>query len=354
MSTSTAVAMPLLTFVPGAMGGSERFALRLIEALGARDDVVLRTVVSGVGSGTTPAGTETIAARVPGGASTLARVATLGRSLLPDRRVAAVLEWADVVHYPFSVPVPGPGDRPFVQTLHDVQHHDFPGFFGLMERTYRRFAYDRTSRRADAVVTISSFSRERIVDVLGVDPAKVFVIAPGVDLPTTRWTGGGGFVLYPSRMWPHKNHARLIEAMEAVRKTHDLRLVLTGGDAAGFELPSWVDNRGLVSDPELHELYRSAECVAFPSLYEGFGMPVIEAMGFGCPVASSTAGALSEVCADAAVMFDPTDVESMAAAICLAVDSGQRLGPAGLARAEQFSWHAVASKHAELYRSLTR
>jgi glycosyltransferase involved in cell wall biosynthesis len=132
---------------------------------------------------------------------------------------------------------------------------------------------------------------------------------------------------------------------------HDLRLVLTGGRAPDLgPLPDWVEHRGRVSEGELRGLYRSASCLAFPSLYEGFGLPPLEAMASGCPVAAATSGALPEVCGDAAIMFHPEDVPAMSQAIADAIASRDRLTPLGLARAGRFTWRACADVHADVYR----
>ena len=112
--------------------------------------------------------------------------------------------------------------------------------------------------------------------------------------------------------------------MELVRRDAPaLRLVLTGGGLESLgDLPSWVDNRGLVSREELLSLYQRAACLAFPSRYEGFGLPPLEAMASGCPVAAAAAGSLPEVCGDAATMFDPDDAADMAQAILAHVPPG--------------------------------
>ena len=243
-----------------------------------------------------------------------------------------------------------------VQTIHDVQHRDLPGLFSAQERAYRAIAYDRAARRADRVITISEFCKERVVDRLGVEPDRVTVAHLGVD--TDLFSAHDGprepFVLYPARVWPHKNHARLVAAVALLReRLPDVRLVLTGGgaDALG-PVPDWVEHRGRVSESDLRDLYRSAACLGFPSLYEGFGLPPLEAMASGCPVAASTSGSLPEVCGDAAVMFDPLDVPAIAAALHEAVTSRERLVPQGLRRAAAFTWRACADVHAQTYHEL--
>ena len=203
-------------------------------------------------------------------------------------------------------------------TLHDVQHLDLPDLFPRSERLFRKLAYDRASRRATEVIVVSEFVRERAVERLGLDPANVHAIWLGVD--HERFTPAPEvereqLLLYPARPWPHKNHARLLEAFREIRrKRPELRLLLTGVGHDRRPLPEGVEARS-VSGAELVELYRRAACLVFPSLYEGFGLPPIEAMACGCPVAAAAAGSLPEVCGDAAVLFDPLDPEAIAAGI---------------------------------------
>ena len=175
----------------------------------------------------------------------------------------------------------------------------------------------------------------------------------GVD--TSRYVPQTGpreeFVFYPARGWPHKNHARLVDAVAILReKRPALRLVLTGGglEALGPQ-PDWVEVRGLVPTDELVSLYATAGALAFPSLFEGFGLPPLEAMASGCPVAASTAGSIPEVCGDAALLFDPTDVRAMATAIDRALGAPPALVAAGIERVRQFTWEACGQVHEDVY-----
>src|SRR5262245_8035213 len=182
----------------------------------------------------------------------------------------------DVVHYPLTVPSPHV-DVPTVVTLHDVQHRDLPEFFGPARRSFRRLAYDRGARAADAVIVTSEFVRARAVEALALDSQRIRVIPHAVDHSVFR-TGEEErepLILYPARPWPHKNHARLFQAFGSLRETRpQLRLVLTGGGLERLEpLPEGVENLGTVSADQLAALYRRAACLVFPSLYEGFGMP---------------------------------------------------------------------------------
>jgi glycosyltransferase involved in cell wall biosynthesis len=240
-----------------------------------------------------------------------------------------------------------------VTSLLDVQHLDLPGMFTRSERAYRSVLYDRVARRADAVVTISEHAKQRMVEALGLDPERVHVAYLGVD--TDRFAPNAGpredFVYYPARGWPHKNHATLVAAMELVRSELPLRLVLTGGalDALG-SLPDWVDVRGLVSPAEVVDLYRRAACLAFPSLYEGFGLPPLEAMAAGCPVAASDIPVIAEVCGPQAELFDAHDPASIAEAILRAVATYPRNQASGLAWVSQYTWGRCADVHVDAYR----
>jgi glycosyltransferase involved in cell wall biosynthesis len=183
---------------------------------------------------------------------------------------------------------------------------------------------------------------------------RVVAIPLGVD--HERLTPGDGprepFLLYPANPWPHKNHARLYEAFALVRQRRpELRLVLTGtGHAAA--LPDGVENRGRVPFDELVRLYRTASALVFPSLYEGFGLPPVEAMACGCPVAASNAASLPEVCGDAAELFDPLSPEDMARAIDAVLAEPAGYTERGLARARIFDWDSTARAHEDVYRRL--
>jgi glycosyltransferase involved in cell wall biosynthesis len=214
--------------------------------------------------------------------------------------------------------------------------------------------YKQAVTSSRIVIAISEHARETLLVRYGIDPARVVAIPLGVD--HERLTPGGEqrepFLLYPANPWPHKNHARLYEAFARVHsQRRELRLVLTGtGHAAA--LPDGVESRGRVSYDELVGLYRTASALAFPSLYEGFGLPPLEAMACGCPVAASNAASLPEVCGDAAELFDPSSPGDMARAIeAVLADPGPYV-ERGMARARLFSWGSTARAHEDVYRRL--
>ncbi len=351
------VVLPMLTLVPGGMGGSETYARALTRELARYPDLDVSVLLPGTAAGFSEATREVALAGLGSDGSARGRIASLVRATRPGAVARRHVTRADVVHYPLTVPVPRRRRAsPTAVTVHDVQHHDLPELFTRAERAYRALAYDRAARQADVVITISEFCKRRLIDRLRLDPERVRVAHLGVDADTFSPYDGPRrpFVLYPARAWPHKNHARLVRAVEMLRRDHPgLRLVLTGGGRERLgPLPSWVDHRGLVPTSELRDLYRGASCLAFPSLYEGFGLPPLEAMASGCPVAAADTGSVPEVCGDAAALFDPHDVGAIAAGLNRAIVSRERLVPLGLARARQFTWQACADIHADIYREL--
>ena len=377
MTHAPRVAISLASLVPGAIGGSERYARQLLLALAADPDeariTVLvsppaRAVYGAIGGG---------ALRVqhlrfgvaPGG---LPRALGLCAGLALSRPLARPLGPLDVIHHALTVPLLRP-PAPAVITLHDVAHHEVPQLFSRAERAFRRVAYDAAARSAAMVITPSAHSRDTIVARLGVAPERVAVIPYGVEqeefspedpgddqLRRARFELRARYVLYPANLWPHKNHERLIQAWARLAD-RELALVLTGrvdprlgpllDEARRLGVGDRVRHLGHVEAGSLPALYRGARAVVVPSLFEGFGFPVLEAMACGVPVAAADRASLPELCAGAAVLFDPEDVDAIAAAIERVVDDGQ-LREAGLRRAAELTWAAVARRHVEIYRSV--
>ena len=349
------VALSVLTMYPGAMGGGETYARELAKQLAGQPDVDVTVYVPSNAAGWSEEATETVVAGVHSGTGSKARIRGMLSAFGHARRARALMREAEVVYFPFTVPVPRPSrHQGFALMIFDVQHRDLPELFTLAERVFRWLTYDRPARRADAVITISEFTKARIVHHLGISPDRIHVAHLGAasEQFTPNLGPRGDFLFYPARAWPHKNHARLFAAFALLRQNHPgLRLVLTGGDLEKLgTLPAGVDWRGHVSGPELAELYRSAAVVVFPSLYEGFGLPPLEAMASGCPVASSNAGSLPEICGDAAEMFDPTDPRAIADAVERALANAAALGRRGVVRAGEFSWERCGREHADVFR----
>jgi glycosyltransferase involved in cell wall biosynthesis len=251
--------------------------------------------------------------------------------------------------------VPPVDDRPTVATVHDVLHVVYPGFFSKGEVAYRRLMYGRLVRSSGLVIAPSEHSKELLVDRIRVPPERIRVIPHGVD--HRRFSPGEAdrapFVFYPADFYPHKNHERLIEAFAGVRQElPELRLLLAGRDLERFATAPGVEVRARASADELVGLYRTAAALVFPSLHETFGLPPLEAMACGCPVASSKAGSLPEVCGDAAVYFEPESSDEIAAAILDVLTRPGELSALGLQRAAEFDWERSARSHDAVYREL--
>jgi glycosyltransferase involved in cell wall biosynthesis len=347
------VGISLLTLVPGELGGSETYVrelLRGLERVGTHDYRVLLPPVA-------PDAAEGLPAEVAGeyrrARTVPERLLAMGAASARPGPLRRHLAGAQVVHFPLTVALPRVR-LPRVVTLHDTQHLDLPGMFPRSERAFRAVVWHRSLRGASRVIAISEFVRDRAVEGLGLDPERMRVVYSGVD---HAWFTPNGserepFLFYPARAWPHKNHARLFEAFALLRKRRpELRLVLSGGGEIG-ELPPGAEARGHVPAEELRALYRTAAALVFPTLYEGFGQPPLEAMACGCPVACSDTAALPEVVGDAARLFDPRSPESIAAAVDDVLDDPAPWTERGLARAARYSWDSTARDTDAVYAEL--
>ncbi|MEA2289287.1 MAG: hypothetical protein QOD55_1284 [Solirubrobacteraceae bacterium] len=363
------VALSLLTLFPGRSGGTETYARALAREVprAATGDRVTLLVSERVERALDDPSLPTHRMRSyrTGDRQATRLLAMAFAGMAPGVVARGAPRGIDVVHYPVTIPIPRVAGATTVVSLNDLQHHEMPQFFSRPERQFRRAAYDRAACRADRVLTLSEHARGQIVERLGIAPSRVTAIPCAVDHERFRPEPGEHdgrldlperFILYPANLWPHKNHARLLRAF-AMAGVDDLHLVITG-QTYGRDLPGpphpRVRHLGHVPFDHLPALYRAATALVFPSLFEGFGMPLVEAMACGCPVAATGRGAIAETCGDAALLFDPLDEEAIADAIRrVAGDESlrARLREAGLRRAARFRWDDVAARHVEVYRS---
>lgn len=343
------VDISLLTLVPGELGGSETYVRELLRALRRGSDLELRVLLPPVARDAAEGLPSVVVEDYGVARTTRERLVAMTRASLRRSRTDS----ATVVHYPLTLALPRT-NAPRVVTLHDVQHLDLPGLFPRSELLFRHVAWHRSVRGATRLIVLSEFVRGRVVDRLGIGPDRVRVVHSGVD--HARFRPGEEerepFLLYPARPWPHKNHRRLYDALALLKREQpELRLVLTGGGDFGA-VPEGVDVRGRVDDDELARLYRTAAALVFPSLYEGFGQPPLEAMASGCPVACSDAAALPEITGGAARLFDPHDAASIADAVSDVLDAPEEWRARGLERAAAFSWDETARRTDAVYREL--
>lgn len=257
-----------------------------------------------------------------------------------------------VLHCP-TMRAPLRSGIPTVVTIHDVAVLRHPEAFNGWTRRYSARTLPRVAKAADAIVVGSAFSRDEIVELLGVPEEKVRVIPYGVGPPFSPDgpAAEGDYVLAVSTLEPRKNFRRLVEGFERTG-LGGLELRVVGGDGWGSVT---VDGDRVVrltdvDDEELARLYRGAAAVAYVSLYEGFGLPVLEAMASGTPVVAPAGRPYEEFARGIAFEVDPRDVDSIARGIQRAVASGSQ--PVGVRRAADFTWERAVQAHVDLYREL--
>lgn len=281
----------------------------------------------------------------------------------PGRLVAVA---RDTVWYPFLLPRAAARARldvvhctifrgplrsrvPAIVTVHDLAVLRHPDAFPAWTRLYARTLLRATVRAARRVITVSEFSRRETVELCEVDPQRIDVVPNGVDrvFGPDGPAAAGDYLLAVGTLEPRKNLARVVEA--ATRLGAELRVVGAsgwGGVAVSGDNVRWL---GRVSDEELAALYRGAACVVYPSLYEGFGIPVAEALACGAPVVTSAGSAMAEMVDTAAVLVDPLDPAAIAAGIEEAIARRDALRPAGLARAALYTWERAADAAVAAY-----
>ena len=278
-----------------------------------------------------------------GRASTLARDG-IWYPLLLGRKADA-----DVLHCP-TYRGPIASRVPLVVTVHDLAVLRHPEAFNRWSRLYGPRLVPRVLAAARRIIAVSEFTRRELIDLLHVDEAKIRVVpnAVGDEFGPQGEAEQGEYVLAVGTLEPRKNLDRLVEAVRTTGR--ELRVVGAAG-WGGVELAGngvrWL---GEVDDEELARLYRGASCVAYPSVYEGFGIPVLEAMACGTPVVTTRGTAMEEVADGAAVLVDAQDPAEIAAGIERAVVERDELVARGLERARAFTWDAVAAATVEVYR----
>lgn len=261
-----------------------------------------------------------------------------------------------VIFYPLTNQLPRlpvlKGQR-LVVTVHDMQHHDVPENFGFFQKIYRYAIYDRTLRKADHIISVSEFTKRSLLRNLKLDESKVTVIYPGINSGCVLHSQSQRetFAVYPAMSLPHKNHQVLFDAIGIIRQFEpNFQILLTGGGIENFSsLPKGIRHLGYVDRNSLEDLYSRASCLIFPSLYEGFGHPALEAMTFGCPVAASAGGAIEEVAGIHAEYFDPNSPESVASATLRAITMDTKSREIAREYALSFTWEQSAKKLRELF-----
>lgn len=269
------------------------------------------------------------------------------------RRVSGGLLWSPANTGPLAV-------RNQVVTVHDMATLDHPEWFGRKFAHWYRYLLPRLVRNAAHILTVSASTKERVVDLCGVQPEKITVVPNGVD---RRFFGRNRLLDLPQRyvlavgsLEPRKNLPRLLAAWTEVScHLDDVWLICAGGANADIfassglnRIPERVKFLGRVSDDELPSLYAGALASCFVPLYEGFGLPVLESMAAGTPVVASSIPAIKEIAGDCAVLVDPLEPDAIGAGILTAIGRRDELSARGVQHAKRFTWDAAALRVAEV------
>jgi glycosyltransferase involved in cell wall biosynthesis len=287
----------------------------------------------------------------------------------------------DVYHAPHYVLPPAIRCRSVV-TIHDCIHLMFPQYLrNRAAHAYARAAMWTAARRSDCILTVSEASKRDILHFFNVRPEKIVVVYNAIDEQfwvspceedvarvRERYQLHRRFVLYVGNIKPHKNLVRIIEAFDELRRRNvddELKLLIIGDEISKLpalrravhthKLHKHVRFLGYVSTETLAILYRLSSVFVFPSLYEGFGLPPLEAMACGTPVVTSNVSSLPEVAGDAAVLVDPYDVDAIADGIYRVLSDphlAAEMRRKGLERAREFSWQRSVARTREVYRTV--
>lgn len=366
------VGVNLLWLVPDVVGGSEEYTTRLLSGVAeqAPDDIELvlfapdafPTAYSDIAGAF-----ETVVAPSDGARKPL-RIALESSWLAVKARRAGV----DLLHHAGGT-IPPVRFTPAVVTIHDLQPLLLPANFHAAKQAYLRWRLPASAKAARLVITLTDHARRSVVERFGIDASRVVVVPPGFTHALTEKAGSdpaatygidGPFFLFPAITYPHKNHLVLVRAFAKVVAEHPgALLVLTGGpaqmeDAIGEEVARLgiggsVRRLGRIPRGDLDWLVRHATALTFPSRFEGFGLPVLEAMGNGCPVIAADATALPEVVGEGGILVDPDDVDGWAATMVQVLNDADRrawLIEAGFAQTARYQWAASTNALLDAYR----
>ena len=361
------IGVNLLFLEPGEVGGSEALLTNLVRAVGTSGHDLVVLAMQGFRQAH------------PDIESFAEIVEAPWSSNLRPLRIAAEHTWLPVLARRRHLQVlhHGVGTAPYVKTLptvvtlHDIQYRHYPEYFHPLKLAWLRANVPFVVRHSDVVTVPSQYVREDVLAAFHADPDRIVVVpfgsegllaaSEGAEAVRERFGLERPFFLYPGRSYPHKNHRLLVDAWAPLADRADLVLTGPSGlrdgeiDAAAARLgvAGALRRLGLVSRGELAALYESAEALAWPSRFEGFGVPVLEAMGAGCPVVASSATAIPEVVGDAGILLSPDDREAWTKALDRVLSEPELrddLIRRGRERVKEFSWERSGLLQVAAYR----
>lgn len=377
------IGLNAVDFVPGKMGGVETYFRNLVHHLQKSDSDDRYTIFCN----------ESVATEFPVGPPRFEIVTfhnyekpglkwflrgTLRNTVGFDMLKRAYERYhVDVLHHPFTAVSPAGLKFPAVLTFWDMQHEFFPQFFSAVELKLRNAILRSSVREAARIIVGARFTKECLEEKYRVAAEKIEVVYPGhgpefrpdldperMDQVRRKYGLDRPFLYYPAGTWPHKNHIRLLQALRLLSKERPFEgeLVLTGvATSAKPALLKEIERLDLAGNVRVLEylrrdevpyMYGLARLMVFPSLYEGFGIPLVEAMAGGCPVVCSNAPPMPEIVGAAGVTFDPLSPEEMAETIRAVWENDEKIRTMktlGLARAKLFSWEETARKTSDVY-----
>jgi glycosyltransferase involved in cell wall biosynthesis len=357
------VGINLLWMVPGVVGGSETYMSRLLSGLAERStafDYTVFAVPQFADAHPELARTFKMAYAPVTGQWKSFRVAGENSWLVRQCRKRKIA----LVHHAGGVIPVLHTTRPIL-TIHDLQYLYYPEYFTTGRLNYLKVMVPRSAEAARLILVPSEFTRRTIIERLDIDPSIVVVVPHGISPrdrkpPSSeirdRYDLPDPYFIYPAITYPHKNHLVLVEAFAKVLRVHaKTTLVLTGAKGSmetrisaeikGLGIENRVRRLGYVPEEDLDALYHEAVAMCFPSRFEGFGAPVLEAMSRECPVIAADATALPEVVGESGLLVSPDNAEGWAQEMIDLLDQPSvrdQLAKAGLERAREFSWTRAA------------
>lgn len=289
----------------------------------------------------------------------------------------------NLIHFPFGLGLPNPTliNNKTIITVHDIYPEIIKSFYPPVKRSELKNIFAEIEKSNAHIIAVSGFIKSKLIEIYGLNPEKIHVVYSGCDpiyfknhnknyieMVKQKYNLPERFIFFPAVKWPHKNHINAVDAVLSVRNFYpDIKLVLTGGWGTMNHLPqmkilgqkinnyNWIQDVGHVLSSEMPAFYKLASVMLFPSLSEGFGMPIIEAMASGCPVVCSDIEVFREIGSDAVIYVNPFDPEHITEGLIQVLNDRRlvtTLKSEGSSQSSRFSLDNIAKELSRVYLSL--